>query len=263
MRRFVHVSSNSPFGANRRRPIGSPRTPRTTRISVTGSQSSKRSCWSARATTRRRSAVMVRGPWFYGPHQPERQGQFFAPVRRGRFPIVGRARTALDGLHREPGRRPPAGGQRGRGAPGRAYWIADAEPYELRQIVPRCGRALEAEGLPVSGRPPTLPAFVGRIAARTEPCCKRAACTSKHCMSSAKQGHDRLRHLPGPRRGSAMTRHSLLDGCGPASGSASTAATRCDGPGGRRLLITGGSGYFGTVLATQADREEIRSASST
>jgi nucleoside-diphosphate-sugar epimerase len=33
-------------------------------------------------------------------------------------------------------------------APGQAYWVADAEPYELRSIVDTVRRALEAEGLP-------------------------------------------------------------------------------------------------------------------
>ena len=37
-------------------------------------------------------AVIVRPPWFYGPHQPARQTRFFTMVRKGRFPVVGDGR---------------------------------------------------------------------------------------------------------------------------------------------------------------------------
>jgi nucleoside-diphosphate-sugar epimerase len=50
-------------------------------------------------------------------------------------------------------------------AAGGAYWVADAEPYELREVVQGVRDALEAEGLPVSRRQPHLPAVVGTAAA--------------------------------------------------------------------------------------------------
>jgi nucleoside-diphosphate-sugar epimerase len=50
-------------------------------------------------------------------------------------------------------------------APGNAYWIADAEPYELRRILATVREALAAEGLPVVDRePPRVPALVGTAA---------------------------------------------------------------------------------------------------
>ena len=33
--------------------------------------------------------VIIRAPWFYGPHQPPRQTQFFKMIREGGFPILG------------------------------------------------------------------------------------------------------------------------------------------------------------------------------
>jgi nucleoside-diphosphate-sugar epimerase len=48
-------------------------------------------------------------------------------------------------------------------APGNAYWVADAEPYELREIIATVRRALAAEGLAVSG-PERVP--LPRVAAR-------------------------------------------------------------------------------------------------
>jgi nucleoside-diphosphate-sugar epimerase len=48
-------------------------------------------------------------------------------------------------------------------APGNAYWVADAEAYELRGILATVRRALAAEGLAVSG-PERVP--LPRVAAR-------------------------------------------------------------------------------------------------
>ena len=54
-------------------------------------------------------------------------------------------------------------------APGNAYWIADAEPYELREILATVRRALVAEGLPTSG-PDTIrmPRAAARLAERVD-----------------------------------------------------------------------------------------------
>ncbi|MCV5676145.1 hypothetical protein OFN11_31885, partial [Escherichia coli] len=50
-----------------------------------------------------------------------------------------------------------------------AYWVADAEPYELRAIVATVREALAAEGFPVSSRPaPLVPRAVAVVAARAD-----------------------------------------------------------------------------------------------
>ncbi len=88
--RFVHVSSNSPFGTNARP------TDRFTEDSpfdpylgygkskLEAEQLVQRSFEHGDLET-----VIVRPPWFYGPHHPARQTQFLSAVRRGRFPLVG------------------------------------------------------------------------------------------------------------------------------------------------------------------------------
>src|SRR5439155_18950405 len=54
-------------------------------------------------------------------------------------------------------------------APGNAYWIADAEPYELRAVFDTVRRALAAEGLPVTDRAPRrLPRLAAEIAERID-----------------------------------------------------------------------------------------------
>jgi nucleoside-diphosphate-sugar epimerase len=167
--RFVHVSSNSPFGANARP------TDRFTEDSpfhpYMGYGASKLEAEQIVMRGHERGdvdAVIVRAPWFYGPYQPPRQSQWFRAVRRGRFPMIGdgtQQRSMVFTQHLVQGllraEATPA-------ASGRAYWIADAEPYELRTILATVRDALAAEGLPVSGGQPRLPRAVGVVAERVD-----------------------------------------------------------------------------------------------
>jgi nucleoside-diphosphate-sugar epimerase len=164
--RLLHVSSNSPFGANERPTDrfdeSSPYDP------YLGYGRSKLEAEQLVVRSHERgdvAAVILRPPWFYGPHQPPRQTQFFAAVRRGRFPLVGDGTqqrsmvyvgNLVDGLLRA---------EVAAAAPGRAYWIADAEPYELRAVLATVREALAAEGLSVAGRGLRLPRLAGGVAA--------------------------------------------------------------------------------------------------
>jgi nucleoside-diphosphate-sugar epimerase len=167
--RFVHVSSNSPFGANPtptdRFTEDSPYQP------YMGYGLSKLEAEQLVQRSHDRGdvpTVIIRAPWFYGPFQPDRQTQWFAAVRRGRFPLVGPGTqqrsmaftdNLVDGL---------LAAETATAAPGRAYWIADAEPYELRAILATVKEALALEGLSVSGRQPTLPAAAAEVAAKLD-----------------------------------------------------------------------------------------------
>jgi nucleoside-diphosphate-sugar epimerase len=169
VRRFVHVSSNSPFGANDsvegRFDESSPYNPY---------MGYGRSKVEAEGIVRRShdrgdvAAVIVRPPWFYGPFQPERQSTWFAAVRRGRFPLIG------DGTQR---RSMVYSGNLVHGllraevaaaAPGRAWWLADPTPYSLREILTTVRAALEAEGLEVSGSLRSVPRVVGVVAEKVD-----------------------------------------------------------------------------------------------
>ena len=162
--RFVHVSSNSPFGVNPGPDDAftedSPYNP------YMGYGRSKQEAEQLVQQAYDRgdlATVTVRAPWFYGPHQPPRQSRFFGAIRRGRFPMVGDGSqkrsmvytgNLVQGLLRA---------EVADKAPGNAYWVADAEPYELREIIATVRRALAAEGLAVSG-PERVP--LPRVAAR-------------------------------------------------------------------------------------------------
>ena len=163
--RFVHVSSNSPFGAN---PTPADRFDQDSVPNpYLGYGQSKFEAEELVLRAHGRGdlvATVARPPWFYGPFQPERQTTWFRAVRRGRFPLVGDGRqqrsmvftgNLVDGLLRAE----VAGA-----APGQAWWIADAEPYELRTILTTVRDALAAEGLAVSGGQPRLPRLAGVVA---------------------------------------------------------------------------------------------------
>jgi nucleoside-diphosphate-sugar epimerase len=168
--RFVHVSSNSPFGVN-----AAPDEVFTEDSPYNPYLGYGRSKYEAEQIVQKAhdrgdlATVMVRAPWFYGPFQPSRQSQFFRTIRRGRFPMVGdgsqrRSMAYTDNLVQGLLRAEVADK-----APGNAYWVADARPYPLSEILATVRRALEAEGLPTSG-PATLrlPRAAARAAERVD-----------------------------------------------------------------------------------------------
>lgn len=174
VRRVVHVSSNSPFGTNShagdRFRNDEPYHP------YHGYGRSKMAAELAvlDAVEGGLDAVIVRPPWFYGPHQPPRQTTFFKLVRTGRFPVIGDGRqmrsmvyvdNLVDGLLRAELVPTP---------PGRGWWIADARPYEVREIVATVGRALEAEGFEVVPNRIRLPALASAVAERADAVLQRA-----------------------------------------------------------------------------------------
>jgi nucleoside-diphosphate-sugar epimerase len=164
--RFVHVSSNSPFGANPgpsdRFTEESPYNPYMAygQSKLEAEQLVKRSFEHGDLQT-----VILRPPWFYGPFQPARQTQFLAAVRRGRFPLVGDGSQQRSMVYTGNLVHAMLLAETAAAAPGHEYWIADAEPYELRDVLETVKQALAAEGLEVTERRPVrVPALVGSVA---------------------------------------------------------------------------------------------------
>jgi len=164
VRRLVHVSSNSPFGTNsyagdrfrQHEPyhpyLGYGRSKMHAELAVLD------------AVERGLDAVIVRPPWFYGPHQPPRQTTFFRMVRTGRFPVFGRGDQVrsmvyvghlVDAIVRA---------ELVVTEPGLGWWAADANPYTVGEIVETVGLALRAEGFEVSPNRLRIPDIVGRVA---------------------------------------------------------------------------------------------------
>lgn len=165
-RRFVHVSSNSPFGANEavddRFTEDSPFNP----YLAYGESKLEAEQVVMRAHERGDvPTVILRPPWFYGPFQPERQTRWMAAVRRGRFPLVGtggnrRSMVFTGNLVSAMLRAEVAAA-----APGNAYWVADPEPYAMADVVATVQDAFAAEGFGVTRRTPRLPRAAGTVAA--------------------------------------------------------------------------------------------------
>jgi nucleoside-diphosphate-sugar epimerase len=173
VRRLVHVSSNSPFGTNPQRTdvfrndepynpaLGYGRSKMLAELRLLDEVANGL------------DAVIVRPPWFYGPHQPARQTTFFTMVRTGRFPVIGdgrqrRSMVYVDDL--------AAGAIRAElvdCAPGRAWWIADDRPYEINEIVLAVKEALTSAGFDVARRQLRIPATVSRIAAAADAALQR------------------------------------------------------------------------------------------
>jgi nucleoside-diphosphate-sugar epimerase len=122
------------------------------------------------AVTKRQRAgqietVIVRPPWFYGPFQPPRQTEFFRMVRDGKGPLVGgganrRSMAYIDNLSQgliRAAMAPKANGQ--------IYWIADARPYAMTEILDTIETLLEKEfGKRCTHKRLRLPGFVSEIA---------------------------------------------------------------------------------------------------
>ena len=174
VRRVVHVSSNSPFGTNAARNdrfgndepyhpyLGYGRSKMAAELAVLA------------AVDDGLNAVMVRPPWFYGPHQPARQTTFFTMVKNGKFPILGdggqvRSMTYIDNLVQGIVRAELTDTE-----PGLGWWIADAEPYTVNEIVETVGQALRAEGFEVKQNTLRLPNLAGTVAEKIDTLTQRA-----------------------------------------------------------------------------------------
>ena len=168
LRRLVHVSSNSPFGTNpSEADIFRAHEPYNPYLGYGESKMQGELAVLAQVKLGL-DAVIVRPPWFYGPLQPPRQTTFFRLVRMGKFPKFGagnqrRSMVYLDNLVQGIIRAELTPGTTGNG-----YWIADARPYTVNEIIATVGRALTDEGYEVKPGAMTLPVIAGRVAERAD-----------------------------------------------------------------------------------------------
>jgi nucleoside-diphosphate-sugar epimerase/choline dehydrogenase-like flavoprotein len=166
VRRVVVVSSNSPFGFNPSPDhVFDESSPYRPYQGYGRSKAAQERLVREAQERGRLETVILRPPWFYGPHQPARQTLFFRMIREGRFPILGdgnqkRSMAYVDNICQ--GLLLAAEVER---ASGQAYWIADAQPYTINEIVDTVRAVLREEfGLPCSERRMRLPAIAGRMA---------------------------------------------------------------------------------------------------
>jgi nucleoside-diphosphate-sugar epimerase len=166
VRRVVAVSSSSPFGFNPHRDhVFDERSPYRPYLGYGRSKQRMELLVKQAQESGAIETVIVRAPWFYGPHQPPRQTLFFRMIRQGRFPILGdgtqkRSMAYVDNLCQ--GLLLAAAVER---ANGEAYWIADERPYTINEIVDTVRRVLEEDfGIVCARRQRRLPAALGALA---------------------------------------------------------------------------------------------------
>ncbi|MEO5724235.1 MAG: NAD(P)-dependent oxidoreductase [Ilumatobacteraceae bacterium] len=164
VRRMVHVSSNSPFGANPHNTdvfrAAEPYNP----YYGYGRSKMQAELIVLDLADRGLDATIVRPPWFYGPFQPPRQTTFFRMIRAGKFPVIGNGEQRRSMVYVENLVDGVLAAELTPAARGRGYWIADAKPYSVNEIVETVGRALTDEGFQVKAPGKPLPAVVGRVA---------------------------------------------------------------------------------------------------
>ncbi len=166
VRRFVHVSSNSPIGTNPSADHvfdeASPYNPYMGygKTKMLGEETVKRAHASGAIET-----VIIRPPWFYGPGQPPRQTLFFEMIRDGKAPLVGdgtnrRSMAYVDNICQglllcEKVDR----------AAGEIYWIADRRPYPMSEILDTIERVMEKDfGIACKHGRMKLPGFASEVA---------------------------------------------------------------------------------------------------
>lgn len=166
VRRFIHVSSNSPIGVNPTRDHvfdeSSPYKPYMTygKTKMMAEEIVVRAHESKALET-----VIVRPPWFYGPGQPPRQTLFFQMIRDGKAPIVGdgenrRSMAYVDNICQglllcEKVDR----------AAGEIYWIADRHPYRMKDIIDTIERVMEKDfDVQCAHKRMMLPGFASELA---------------------------------------------------------------------------------------------------
>jgi nucleoside-diphosphate-sugar epimerase len=175
VKRVVVVSSNSPIGCNpnaeHRFDEQSPYNPY---MGYGRSKARMEAIVQAVQARGRVETVIIRPPWFYGPHQPPRQTLFFSMIKDGKFPILGggtqrRSMAYVDNICQ--------GLALAAAAPhanGETYWIADERPYTLNEIVDTVERVLEEDfRVACSHRRLRLPALVGEGARVADLCLQR------------------------------------------------------------------------------------------
>lgn len=163
--RFVHMSSNSPCGCNPDpRELFDEQSPYNPYMNYGRSKMMAELAVKEAGEKRGVKWSIVRAPWFYGPLAPPRQALFFSMIRNGRVPVVGngentRSMAYLDNLCQGlllAAERPQA--------LGKAYWIADREPYSMNTIIETVASVFESLNDPVKRGRVALPWFVGQIA---------------------------------------------------------------------------------------------------
>lgn len=170
VRRFIHVSSNSPMGCNpTREHVFDEASPYNPYMNYGRSKKLAEEIVNHAGKQGRLETVIVRPPWFYGPDQPARQTFFFQMIKNGKAPIVGDGRNRRSMAYVDNICEGLLLCERVESAKGQTYWIADRRPYEMQEIIDTVETVMERDfGIKVAHKRMRLPAIVGHLACLTD-----------------------------------------------------------------------------------------------
>lgn len=146
VRRFIHVSSNSPIGCNPSNDhLFDENSPYNPYMNYGRSKKLGEDIVNEARERGRMETVIIRPPWFYGVRQPARQSLFFTMIKDGGAPIVGggenrRSMAYVDNICQGLMLCETTDAARGN-----TYWIADRRPYTMNEIIDTVERLLEKE----------------------------------------------------------------------------------------------------------------------
>ena len=166
LKRFIYISSNSPFGCNASNKIvfneSSSYNPYMNygRSKMNAELIIKEYFKSGKIET-----VILNPPWFYGIYQPPRQTLFFNMIRSGKFPIIGNGENKRSMVYLENLCQAIHLSVITPHIAGHSFWISDEVPYTMNQIIATVKSLFIDEfGLTVSNRQLKLPSIISDIA---------------------------------------------------------------------------------------------------
>ncbi|MDX2108180.1 MAG: NAD(P)-dependent oxidoreductase [Candidatus Melainabacteria bacterium] len=176
VRRFIHVSSNSPIGCNEDRDqLFDEKTAYNPYMHYGQSKKEAEDLVNAAGKSGSFDIVIIRPPWFYGPGQPERQNLFFTMIKKGKAPIVGSGENLRSMAYVDNICQALELCESVDGAKGQTYWIADERPYSMNEIVDTIEKVMERDfKMQVAHKRMRLPDMASDIAYMVDNCLQSA-----------------------------------------------------------------------------------------
>jgi nucleoside-diphosphate-sugar epimerase len=163
VRRFVHVSSNSPIGTNPAPDhVFDETAPYNPYMHYGRSKMMAEEAVKAAADL---ETVIIRPPWFYGPNQPARQTTFFTMIKTGKVPLVGNGENRRSMAYVDNICQGLLLCESVAAARGQTYWIADRRPYSMNEIIQTIEDVMEQDfGLKPARKRIRLPSLASEVA---------------------------------------------------------------------------------------------------
>ncbi|MAG10925.1 hypothetical protein CMI44_01270 [Candidatus Pacearchaeota archaeon] len=158
VKKFVFVSSNSPFGFNKNKMLFDEETPYKPYKGYGKSKMLAEKYVNRKYREGKIDVTIIRPCWFYGPNQPLRQTTFFKMVKKGNPIVFGNGKNIRSMTYIDNAVQGLILAATKKRASGQTYWIADEKPYPIIEIYETI-----ADILGVKLKPRHIPGFVSGI----------------------------------------------------------------------------------------------------